>query len=87
MLCQRSASYVKKKTTPLTLSLQATLVDTGATNQHIVDDGEDNLATDPIPVFIFHATVGEYCSLVHLNTSIMLGARDGQLVGVEEVPA
>jgi len=71
----------------LTLSLQATLIDTGATDQYIVNDGEDNLATDPISIFIFHATVGENGRLVHLNASIMLGARNGQLVGVEKIPA
>ena len=70
-----------------TLAAHATAIDGGAADHDIVHDGEAALATDPVALAVPDAAVGQDGGLVEVDAATMELLGEGDLVGVEEVPA
>jgi hypothetical protein len=70
----------------LTLALHAISVDTSAADHDIVNDRKAALASNPVPLTILQATVGQNSCFVEPHSSAVLRLGKRQLVRVEELP-
>jgi len=70
----------------LTLRFASSLVNTGADDHDIVDNGETALAANPLSTLAEYITVGQYGCLVHDHLPLMELLGIWQLIFVEEVP-
>jgi hypothetical protein len=70
----------------LTLALHANPVDTRADDHDIVHDRKAALASDPVALAVFQATVGQDSCLVKTHSAAVLGLGQRELVGMEELP-
>ena len=71
----------------LTLTADAPSIDAGTGDEHVVDDGEDTLTTDPTAMLILDATVRQHGGLVELDASSVYVAGKRHLVGMEILEA
>lgn len=71
----------------LTLAFQALSIDTGTSNHNIVDDGEDALATNPLPISRFDSGIVEDGRLVKVDATVSHIASRRDLIGMEVVEA
>jgi hypothetical protein len=70
----------------LTFGFASSLVDTGAHNHDIVDDGKTTLAANPLAILAQYVAVGQHGCLVHDNLPLVELLSIGQFILVEEVP-
>lgn len=70
----------------LTVGFPTSLVNAGADNHDIVDDGETTFATDPLAVLAHYIAVCQHCGGVHHHTLAVKFLCIGQLTLGEELP-
>ena len=71
----------------LTLTFRPSFIDASATDQHIIDNGEYTLATNPHTIAVLNLAVIEARSLIELYAPAMDGLGEGDLVWVKVLPA
>jgi hypothetical protein len=70
----------------LTFRFASSLVNTGANDHDIVDDGETALAANPLTVLAQDVAVSQHGCFVHDNLPLVELLSIGQFILVEEVP-
>jgi len=69
-----------------TFGFASSLVDTGANNHDIVDNGETALADNPLAILAQYIAIGQHSRLVHDHLPLMELLGIGQFILVEEFP-
>lgn len=81
---QRWSGYTRLS--QLTFGFASSLVNTGANDHDIVDDGETALAANPLTVLAQDVAVSQHGCFVHDNLPLVELLSIGQFILVEEVP-
>jgi hypothetical protein len=81
---QRWSGYTRLS--QLTFGFASSLVNTGANNHDIVDNGETALAANPLASLAQYVAVGQHSRLVHDDLPLMKLLGIGQFILVEKVP-
>ena len=70
-----------------TVILGITSVDTGASHKNIIDDGEDALASNPLPIISPDSGIMKHSSFVELDAAVMNMLSERDFIRVEVLEA